>query len=122
MKAYMKTHRGLVREQNEDTICVAEPLYVLADGMGGHQAGEVASALAARTLHCNDDFAAEGMVCRQRTTHDMKIAASLENGLVRSNSPNSGGVVEMKNKFARAVGKICNKGTGGAAGVVEQHV
>ena len=50
MKAYMKTHRGLVREQNEDTICVAEPLYVLADGMGGHQAGEVASALAARTL------------------------------------------------------------------------
>ena len=30
MKAYMKTHRGLVREQNEDTICVAEPLYVLA--------------------------------------------------------------------------------------------
>ena len=50
MKAYMKTHRGLVREQNEDTICVAAPLYVLADGMGGHQAGEVASALAARTL------------------------------------------------------------------------
>ena len=39
MKAYMKTHRGLVREQNEDTICVAAPLYVLADGMGGHQAG-----------------------------------------------------------------------------------
>ena len=46
MKAYMKTHRGLVREQNEDTICVAEPLYVLADGMGGHLAGEVASGMA----------------------------------------------------------------------------
>lgn len=50
MNVYMKTHRGLVREQNEDTICVAAPLYILADGMGGHQAGEVASALAARTL------------------------------------------------------------------------
>ena len=50
MKAYMKTHRGLVREQNEDTVCVSDPLYVLADGMGGHQAGEVASALAAHTL------------------------------------------------------------------------
>lgn len=50
MNVYMKTHRGLVREQNEDTICVSAPLYILADGMGGHQAGEVASALATRTL------------------------------------------------------------------------
>ena len=52
MKAYALTHVGLVREQNEDTIRfdAEKGLYILADGMGGHQAGEVASALAADTL------------------------------------------------------------------------
>ena len=52
MKAYYKSYVGLVREQNEDTVLVDEGrgIYILADGMGGHQAGEVASRLAAETL------------------------------------------------------------------------
>ncbi len=42
------THSGLVREGNEDAFLVWPEvnLAVVADGMGGHQAGEVASALA----------------------------------------------------------------------------
>ncbi len=44
------TNPGLVRTENEDTF-VAEPMvFAVADGMGGHQAGEVASALAASIL------------------------------------------------------------------------
>lgn len=46
------THVGLRRPHNEDTYC-AEPelgLWLVADGMGGHELGEVASALARDTV------------------------------------------------------------------------
>ena len=44
------TNPGRVRSENEDTF-VAEPMvFAVADGMGGHQAGEVASALAASII------------------------------------------------------------------------
>lgn len=44
------THPGKVRVDNEDAF-VAEPMvFAVADGMGGHQAGEVASAIAADTM------------------------------------------------------------------------
>jgi serine/threonine protein phosphatase PrpC len=45
-----KTDPGRRRRGNEDAFVIQPPLFAIADGMGGAQAGEVASALAASAL------------------------------------------------------------------------
>ena len=46
------TDVGMARESNEDNflISTSEPMAVVADGMGGHSSGEVASAFAIQTI------------------------------------------------------------------------
>jgi protein phosphatase len=48
------TDTGRKRRHNEDSFVVAPPLFAVADGMGGAQAGEVASKLAAAALEDSD--------------------------------------------------------------------
>ena len=50
-----RSDRGLVRSNNEDSVYAGARLLALADGMGGHAAGEVASQLVIAALAPLDD-------------------------------------------------------------------
>ena len=54
IKAYAKSDTGKVREMNQDYYYISTSLdevqlYILADGMGGYNGGEIASSLAVQT-------------------------------------------------------------------------
>lgn len=54
MNVYYETNKGLMRENNEDNLIIEHSnsfnLYAVADGMGGHKAGEIASNIAIETV------------------------------------------------------------------------
>ena len=53
MIAAYRTNKGKVRATNQDSLLCAEgkyPLYLVADGMGGHRGGDVSSAMAVECL------------------------------------------------------------------------
>ncbi|MDX6474071.1 MAG: family protein phosphatase, partial [Gaiellaceae bacterium] len=56
-----ESNTGNKRRRNEDSFVVAPPLFAVADGMGGAQAGEVASKLAAAALEDTDPGTAGGV-------------------------------------------------------------
>ena len=76
MIAVSRTNRGLVRHNNEDSVLVREPdLFAIADGMGGADAGEVASYEAVHLLESLDLSQVD------RTN----ILSSLETAIIRIN-------------------------------------
>ena len=81
------TDKGRVREANEDTF-VAEPMvFAVADGMGGHQAGEVASALAASILR---ERLGQGAASESAASAAVAEANEAIFGAARANSDQSG--------------------------------
>jgi len=63
MKSFYMTDAGVVRDHNEDSVIIVDnaegsSLMAIADGMGGHSAGEVASSIAINYLgnHFKESF------------------------------------------------------------------
>jgi len=82
-----RTDVGRQRQANEDSFLVNEPLFVVADGMGGAQAGEVASMTAVQAfeggLPAGDPEAAlrDSIGLANRTIHNQAHADSSLSGM-----------------------------------------
>jgi serine/threonine protein phosphatase PrpC len=97
---------GRVRENNEDSFRLAPEigLFVLSDGMGGLEAGEVASRLAVETVieHCEQAEADPSLAVFGKhiegvseTCNRMASAVRLANTAIYENARNKGGKASM---------------------------
>jgi PPM family protein phosphatase len=90
-----RSDTGRVRENNEDCFCLAAELglFVLSDGMGGLDSGEVASRLTVETVsaHCRDaeaspDLGYQGSIAdgASETSNRLANAIQMANRVVRA--------------------------------------
>lgn len=78
------THVGSVRALNEDSLLALPPLYAIADGLGGHSAGEIASALAVESLRDHAPKVPDGLaLARAVQTANQAVISAIQKGIGR---------------------------------------
>ena len=60
VRSGVRTDIGRARARNEDAYLVRDPLFAVADGMGGHRGGNVASKVALETIRAFDAGGTDG--------------------------------------------------------------
>jgi protein phosphatase len=84
-----RTDTGRQRPANEDSFVARAPLFAVADGMGGAQAGEVASQMAVEVLHEGLGVGTDGTVA-ERLRDQVLEANSRIHQRAQSDSRNAG--------------------------------
>jgi serine/threonine protein phosphatase PrpC len=85
---------GLERDENEDSVFVSrdmgrlDALLVVADGMGGHASGQIASKLVAETV--TDELSDHGDIDGERLTKALAKANTVVYEAARAKSENAG--------------------------------
>ncbi|MEX2550457.1 MAG: Stp1/IreP family PP2C-type Ser/Thr phosphatase [Nitriliruptoraceae bacterium] len=86
------TDVGQVREGNEDALLIRDSVYAVADGMGGHLAGEVASATALEPVEHLDGKIFQDATHAVTALRDAVVAANERVSKLAKDNPNYRGM------------------------------
>lgn len=99
-----QTDVGRKRQDNQDRILITDVVQAVADGMGGHEAGEVASQLAVETLEELNTFSLKTAARRLPTVEQVQKQVQLADDRIRDALESRGGTTLCALALIRSAG------------------